>query len=59
MRSALEAGILKERFRDHDIRAKAASDTDRQHAIELMTHQDGRITDKYYRRKPAKTRLLR
>lgn len=59
MRSALEAEILKERFRDHDIRAKAASDTDRQHAIELMTHQDGRITDKHYRRKPARLRPLR
>jgi len=59
MRSALETGILKERFRDHDIRAKAASDTDSRHAVELMTHQDGRITKKHYRRKPEKVRPLR
>jgi integrase len=50
MKSALEKGILKERFHDHDIRAKTTSDTDSQHAVELMTHQDGRITKKYYRR---------
>jgi len=43
MRSALEAGILKERFRDHDVRARAARDTDRQPAIELTTHQDGQL----------------
>jgi len=59
MRSALETGVLKDRFREHDIRAKSASDTDREHAIELMTHQDGRITDKYYRRKPEIMRPLR
>ncbi len=59
MRSALETGILKERFCSHDIRAKAASDTDLQHAVELMTHQDGRITQKHYRRKPERVRPLR
>lgn len=59
MRSALQAGILTERFRDHDLRAKAASDIDSQHAMELMAHQDERITKKYYRRKPEKVRPLR
>ncbi len=32
MRSALEAGVLKDRFTDHDIRRKAASDTSLEHA---------------------------
>ncbi len=58
MRSAIEGGVLKERFRDHDIRAKAASDADAQHAIELMGHHDGRITDKHYRRKRRIVRPL-
>jgi len=51
MRSAIEAGVLKERFREHDIRAKAASDITKDHAEELLGHHDGRITDKHYRRK--------
>ena len=51
MRSAIESGVLKERFREHDIRAKTASDATKEHAVELMGHHDGRITDKHYRRK--------
>jgi hypothetical protein len=57
-RSAMEKGVLKERFREHDIRAKTASDTTAEHAIELMGHHDGRITEKHYRRKPKIVRPL-
>jgi integrase len=59
MRSALKTGGLKERFRDHDIRAKAASDADREHAKELMAHLDARTTARHYRRKPEIVRPLK
>lgn len=52
MRSALADGILDERFTEHDIRAKTASDTERGHATELLAHADARTTDRIYRRKP-------
>ena len=55
----MKAGVLKERFRDHDIRAKAASDVDRVHATELMAHLDARTTAKHYRRKPEIVRPLK
>jgi integrase len=59
MRSALATGLLKERFREHDIRAKAASDVDRAHATELMAHLDAKTTAKHYRRKPEIVRPLK
>ncbi|MCZ6677814.1 MAG: tyrosine-type recombinase/integrase [Candidatus Poribacteria bacterium] len=59
MRSALETGILNDRFQSRDIRAKTGSDTDYQHAVELLAHEDGRITKRHYRRKPEKVRPLR
>lgn len=52
MKSALENGILKERFTEQDLRAKAASDIDREHAIDLLAHSDGKLTDRVYRRRP-------
>ena len=58
MRRAMEEGIIKERFRDHDIRAKTGSDTDLQHASELLTHADKKITERHYRRKEQKVRPL-
>ncbi len=59
MRSALTTGILKERFREHDIRAKAASDAEREHATELLAHLDAKTTAKHYRRKPEIVRPLK
>ena len=59
MRSALSEGVLKERFTEHDIRAKSASDAERGHAAELMAHLDARTTDRIYRRKPEKVRPLK
>ena len=41
-----------ERFTEHDLRAKSASDTDLLHAQLLMDHTDKKVTEKYYRRKP-------
>jgi integrase len=41
-----------ERFTEHDIRAKAASDTKSEHAQELMDHSTKEMTEKVYRRKP-------
>lgn len=58
MRSALKNGVLQERFREHDIRAKSASDTSRDQASELLAHLDARTTQKYYRRKPEIVRPL-
>ena len=52
MKSALEKGVLNERFREHDLRAKTASDADPGHATELMAHTDAKLTERVYRRKP-------
>lgn len=59
MKSALATGLLKERFREHDIRAKTASDVEREHATELMAHLDAKTTAKHYRRKPEIVRPLK
>lgn len=59
MRSALDKGVLKERFREHDLRAKAASDAERNHATELLAHLDSRTTSRHYRRKPEVIRPLK
>lgn len=58
MRKAIKDGIINERFRDHDIRAKTGSDTDLQHASELLAHADKKITERHYRRKEQKVRPL-
>lgn len=58
MKRAIDAGV--ERFTEHDLRAKAASDADSlDHARALLAHADSRITDKVYRRKPERVRPLR
>lgn len=59
MNNAVAQGILKERFTDHDLRAKTASDTDLEHATKLLTHQDSRTTQRHYRRRPEKIRPLK
>lgn len=40
MVSAIEKGVLTERFTDQDIRRKAGSDTDLDHATKLLAHSD-------------------
>jgi integrase len=43
---------VKERFTEHDLRAKVASDAaDLEHARALLAHSDSRTTDRIYRRK--------
>ena len=59
MRSAIDTGVLQERFREHDLRAKAASDVEREHATALLDHADGRVTRRHYRRKPEIVRPTR
>lgn len=51
---------VTERFTEHDLRAKCASDAETlAHAQALMTHADSRITDRVYRRKPEMVKPLR
>lgn len=51
---------VTERFTEHDIRAKSASDADTlEHAQSLLTHADSKITNKVYRRKPERVKPLR
>lgn len=54
MRKALADGVLQERFTEHDIRAKTASDSKNlEHARKLLAHLDGKITEKVYRSRKA------
>jgi integrase len=58
MARAVKAGV--ERFTEHDLRAKAASDAGSlEHARALLAHADSRITEKVYRRKPERVKPLR
>jgi integrase len=59
MRAALKEKIISERFREHDLRAKTASDTGLQHASELLAHGDKKITERHYMRKPKNVLPLR
>lgn len=51
MRKAMDETGLTERFTEHDLRAKVASDTDLDHAVSLLQHGKDDITRKVYRRK--------
>lgn len=59
MKKAMEAGMLKERFTDHDLRAKTGSDAELEHATKLLPHLDPKVTRKHYRRKVPVVRPLR
>ncbi len=51
---------VKQRFTEHDMRAKCASDAETlEHARALMAHADSRITKRVYRRKPEMVKPLR
>ena len=44
---------VKEKFTEHDLRAKCASDAESlEHASSLLAHADSKITKRIYRRKP-------
>lgn len=49
MAKVVAAGI--QRFTEHDLRAKVASDADAEHAQQLMDHSAPGITERVYRRK--------
>ncbi len=51
---------VTQRFHEHDLRAKVASDAESlDHARALLAHVDGRVTERIYRRKPERVRPLR
>jgi integrase len=58
MRKALEKTNLTERFTEHDLRAKAASDTEIEHAQKLLGHASSETTNRIYRRKAEKVKPL-
>jgi integrase len=54
MKKALDLEVIKERFTEHDLRAKAGSDVETlQHAQVLLDHTTQAMTDRVYRRKPV------
>lgn len=54
VRVLLETKVT-DRFTEHDIRAKCASDADTlEHAQAMLAHADSKTTDRIYRRKPEK-----
>jgi len=59
MKKALEKSDLKERFTEHDLRAKVASDTESEHARILLGHANIEITNRVYRRKATKVKPIR
>lgn len=60
MKRVLEETKVQERFTEHDLRAKCASDAETlEHARQLLAHADSKITERVYRRKPEKVKPLR
>ncbi len=56
MKRAVETGLIAKRFTFHDIRAKAASDSDDD---KLLGHEDSRTLNCHYKRKAVKVTPLR
>lgn len=54
MAKVLRQTKVTERFTEHDLRAKVASDTNSEHATQLLGHATSEITERVYRRKPSK-----
>lgn len=51
---------VEEKFTEHDLRAKCASDAlTLEHARSLLSHADSKITERVYRRKPERVKPLR
>jgi integrase len=60
MDRVLKETKVTERFTEHDLRAKCASDAKTlDHARALLAHADSRTTDRIYRRKAERVRPLR
>ena len=59
MDRVIEETKVENRFTEHDLRAKCASDaTSLEHARALHSHTDARTTDANYRRKPEVVKPL-
>lgn len=57
MRRVLSETKVTERFTEHDLRAKCASDAESlEHAQQLMAHTDSKITKAVYCRKPERVK---
>lgn len=55
MNRVLKETAVMERFTEHDLRAKVASDAESlEHARKLLAHADSKITNHVYRRKPER-----
>lgn len=55
----MEETAIKERFTEHDLRAKCASDAETlEHAQQLLAHADSRTTQRVYRRKAERVKPL-
>ncbi|MDO8863153.1 hypothetical protein Q6D67_15710 [Haliea sp. E1-2-M8] len=50
MRKAVDTGILKESFTEHDLRAKAVEGESLEVASKLLRHTSTQVTQKHYRR---------
>lgn len=60
MERVLSETKVEERFTEHDMRAKCASDAESlEHAQQLLAHADSKITERVYRRKPGRVKPLR
>jgi len=60
MKKVMEETNIKDRFTDHDLRAKCASDAGTlEHAQKLLGHADSAITERVYRRKSEKVKPLK
>lgn len=60
MDRVLKETEVKQRFNEHDLRAKCASDAETlAHAQALMAHADSKLTERVYRRKPQIVQPLR
>ena len=56
MKRVVETALIAERFTFHDIRAKAASDSDDDR---LLGHEDSRTLNRHYKRKAVKVTPLK
>jgi len=60
MAHLLKETAIKERFTEHDLRAKVASDAESlERARQLLAHADSRITQRVYRRRPERIKPTR
>lgn len=60
MTRVLKETAVTERFTEHDLRAKVASDAPSlERARQLLTHADSKITQRVYRRKPERIKPVR